>query len=160
MVHRPPLAAAFAACALIAAPAAAQPESARVAESLSDPRLQSAAAAAARAMSEAMLDLRVAPLVKAAEALRDPEFARAVDPDLTLGEIAGPRAAQVPDELSRRVPGMMGAMGAMAGTVDAMAPALMEMAREMGVAMSRAIDQAHPGGDRRDRDAIPGRLGE
>lgn len=137
---------ALAASALAASPAAAQSDGARVAETMRDPVLQSTVSAAARTMGEAMLDLPVGPFLRAAEAIRDPAMARTIDPQLTLGDIAGPEAGHVPEDLSRRVPAMMGAMGGMADAVDAVTPVLGEMAREMSRAMEAAIGQAAAAG--------------
>ncbi|MET0179104.1 MAG: hypothetical protein ABW194_01310 [Novosphingobium sp.] len=134
---------------LAASPAAAKSDAARMAERLGDARTQATVSAAVRALSAAMLDLRVAPLLNAAEAFRDPYRPRTVDPDLTLGDLAGPGAEAVPEDLSRRLPAMMGAIGGMAGTVEAMTPALEGMAREMGRAMGEAMHHA-----RRDVDAV------
>ena len=132
---------------LAAAPAFARSDTARLAETLGDRQTQTAVAAAVRTLSEAMLALRVAPFLDAAEVLRDPIDPRAVDPDTTLGEIAGPRARDIPEDLSRRLPVMMGAMGGMAQSVETMTPALKGMAREMGRAMGEAMNQVYRGPD-------------
>jgi hypothetical protein len=140
---------------LVVSPAWARSDAGRMAEKLGDPRTQDSVAAAVRAMSAAMLELRVAPILKAVEAIRDPELARSIDPDLTLGEIAGPRAEALPEDLSRQLPAMMGAVGGMAGTVEAMAPALEGMAREMGRAMGAAMDQSRRGSELGDDRDLP-----
>ena len=138
---RPCLLAAVAvgALGLGAQPAAARPDASRMAETMRDPQLQSAVSAAVRAMGDAMLDIPVGPLLGAAEAVRDPERSRTVDPRLTLGDIAGPDAGAVTDDLSRRLPSMMGAIGGMADAVEAMTPALDDVARQMSRALGTAI---------------------
>jgi hypothetical protein len=148
-------AAAFVVSGLAASSASAKSDAARMAETFGDPRTQATVSAAVRALSEAMLNLPVAPFLNAAEAFRDPYRPRAVDPDLTLGEIAGPRAESVPEDLSRRLPAMMGAMGGMAETVEAMTPALKGMAREMGRAMDAAMDRAYDRADAGDSPSAP-----
>ncbi|HUQ13863.1 MAG TPA: hypothetical protein VM055_06270 [Novosphingobium sp.] len=132
---------ALAALALAPLPAAAKSDTTKMAEKMRDPAMQGAVAAALRVMSEAMLDLRVAPFLKAVEAVRDPERARDIDPDLRVRDVA-PEAGRVPEEMSRRVPAMMGAMGGMAEAVGAMTPVLKDMAREMGAAMGEAVAEA------------------
>lgn len=121
--------------ALIAAPVQAQDspfdetELAPLAEKLGDPALQESMAQTAAVLSEALLDLPLAPLARAAAqaAGEDPE---AVDPQMTLRRVA-PGAERVPEELSDRVPQMMGAMAGMAEGIQAMLPALRQMAEQM-----------------------------
>ena len=151
MAVRPFVAAVVAASTLVATPAPARSDAARMADKLRDPQMQATLAAAVRALSEAMLDVPVAPFLRAAEAVRDPRAARDVPPDLTVRDLAGPRAERMPEELSHRLPAMMGAMGGMAGAVEAMTPALKGMAREMGRAMGEAVGQARRGTERDDR---------
>lgn len=138
---------ALAALALAPLPAAAKSETTKMADKMRDPAMQGAVAAALRVMSEAMLDIRIAPFLKAAEAIRDPERARDIDPDLRVRDVA-PDAGRVPEEMSRRVPAMMGAMGSMAEAAGAMAPVLKDMAREMGAAMGEAVAEAKAGSGR------------
>lgn len=158
MTQRPFRAAAALALALAAQPALARSETARMADKMRDPAMQGAVAAAVRAISEAMLDFRVAPLLDAVEAVRDPMHPRRADPDTRVRDIAGPRAERVPEEMSDRVPAMMGAMGGMAKAMEAMTPALKGMAKEMGRAMGEAAAGARGDADRdtpRDDDEIP-----
>lgn len=123
---------AFAApAALLAAPAQAASDSelGPLIETLSDPARQQSLAQTLAVLSEAFLDLPLAPMARAAAqaAGEDPE---AIDPDMTLRQIA-PDAERVPEELSARVPEMMGAMAGMAQGMEAMLPALRQMAQRM-----------------------------
>ena len=147
--------AALAGLALAPLPAAAKSGAAAMAEKLSDPGMQAAISAALRAMSEAMLDMKIAPLARAAEAMGDRKLMRRLGPDATLRDVAGPRAERMPEELSRRVPAMMGAMGGMAGAMEAMAPALKDMARTMGAAMGEAMARGEDEARGDDRAAPP-----
>ena len=105
---------------------AAEGDAARVAEQLNDPVVQERMAAAAEVRTEAVLGLPAGPLLRAAETMagRDPE---AVDPDLRVGDLVGPEAAEAPRELAHRLPQMMGALAVMAATMEAMLPELRAM---------------------------------
>lgn len=143
--------------ALSSVPALARSEVAQVAKQLRDPQMQGAMAAAVRAMSDAMLDMKIAPLLEAAEAIRDPDRARDVDPDARLRDYAGNSAEDMPEQLSRRLPAMMGAMGGMAEAVEEMTPALKGMAKQMGAAVgaSMARSQGYPSDESGNEDDIP-----
>ena len=138
-------AAVLGAVALSATPALAKSDVAEVARQMRDPQMQGAMAAAVRAMSDAMLDMKIAPLLKAAEAIRGPDRARDVDPDARLRDYAGDRAEEMPEQLSRRLPAMMGAMGGMAEAVEEMTPALKDMAKQVGAAVGASMAQAQGG---------------
>jgi hypothetical protein len=121
-------------------PALAQEdEAARLGEAMRDPAAQQATAAAAAAMSEALLNIRVAPLL---DAIRTAEGAPpgTVDPNLSLRDYAGPGAERVPEEVSRRLPAMMGAMGNMTGALESMLPQLRETARMMRDQVDQALE--------------------
>ena len=125
--------------ALVPAPLlAAEGESARIAEELSDPLVQERMAAAAEVMTEAVLSMPAAPLLRAAETMagRDPE---AVDPDLRVGDLVGPEAADAPRELAHRLPQMMGALATMAATMEAMLPELRALGDRIAEDMARDI---------------------
>jgi hypothetical protein len=126
-------------------PALAKSDAAKIAKQLRDPQMQGAMAAAVRAMSDAMLDMNIAPLLNAAEAVRDPYDQRRVDPDTRLRDYAGRDAEEMPDRLSRRLPAMMGAMGGMAEAVEEMTPALKGMAKQMGAAVGASMAGARSG---------------
>ena len=103
---------------------------------LTDPAMQSALAEGMAAASEAMLDMPLAPLARAvaAAAGENPDM---VDPGMTMRSVS-PRAQDVPDQVRESLPGMMSAMGAMAGGFGAMMPALRQMADRMRDALDRA----------------------
>ena len=106
--------------ALVAAAALPVPAFAReangsqVAEVLANPGTQRAMAGAMAAMTEAMLDMKVGPFAKAMEGMDDAtgnrRAARRIDPNATLGDLAGPEARRMPREVARKMPKMMGAM--------------------------------------------------
>jgi len=129
--------------ALASVPALAKSDVAQVAKQMRDPQMQGAVAAAVRAMSDAMLDMKIAPLLEAVETVRDPLRDRSgydrVDPDTRLRDYAGRDAEEMPERLSRRLPAMMGAMGGMAEAVEEMRPALKGMARQMGAAVGASM---------------------
>ena len=117
--------------ALLAVPAHAADESemAPVIEALSDPDQQQTMAQTLSTLSQMLLDLPLAPMARAVAqaAGEDPE---AIDPQMTLRRMS-PDAERVPEQLSARVPQMMGAMAGMAEGVEAMLPALRQMAERM-----------------------------
>ena len=153
--------AALAALVLAPSPAAARPTpAAQMADKLSDPALQKQLAAVMGAMGEAMLSIRMAPFAKVMRAAGDERAAQAIDEDTTLGDLAGPQAAQMPKQLSRQVPAMMGAMAGMAGAMEQMMPVLRQMAKGMANAAedaagdmredARAAERSIPGDDPQD----------
>lgn len=153
--------------ALAPLPVLAKSDTAQIAKQMRDPQTQVAVAAAVRAMSDAMLDLRIAPLLDAVETARDPLRDRSrydrVDPDTRLRDYAGRDAEELPEKLSRRLPAMMGVMGGMAEAVEEMKPALKDVARQMGAAvgasMTGARGAADAPGDYEDDD-IPSAIDE
>ena len=149
MTTRVLLAAPALALALAASPVAAKPSStAQMGEMMRDPATQQAMARAVAAMSEAMLDMPLEPLARAAEAMGDRRTARQMR-GATLGDYAGPEARDMPRELSRKLPAMMGAMGGMAAAAEEMTPALKAMAKEMGARMKDAMRDGARGDDYR-----------
>ena len=134
-----------------AAPAAAKPDTAtsRMAEKMRDPANQAAMAGAVAAASEAILDIPLEPLARAAEAMGDRRTARRMRGS-TLRDVAGPEAEDMPRELAHKLPAMMGAMGGMAEAMEEMAPALKAMAKEMGARMSDAMRRGADAGAPRD----------
>lgn len=153
MPNRVLLAAPALALVLAASPAAARSDTAtaRMAEKMRDPATQHAMARAVEAVSEAMLDMPLEPLARAAEVMGDHRTAREMR-GARLGDIAGPEARDVPYEMSRKLPQMMGAMGGMAQAAEEMTPALKAMAREMGARVSEAMREGARGEDRDYRD--------
>ena len=142
------LAAPVLALVMAAAPAVARDDSThRVTEQMRDPATQRAMARAVAAMSEAMLDMPLEPLARMAEAMGDHRTAREMR-GATVGDYAGPEARDMPREVSRKLPAMMGAVGGMAAAAEEMAPALKAMAREMGARMTDAMRDGTRGEDR------------
>lgn len=140
----------LAAAAAFAPPALARPATSdeglgQVAERLSDPRTQRAMGTAIESMLEALLSMKAAPLAKAAEAMGDRDAARKIDPQATLGDLAGPEARDLPREAARQVPKMMGAMAGMTGAMEAMLPQLRAMGEATGDAISKAAGDAMQG---------------
>ncbi|WP_199503786.1 hypothetical protein [Qipengyuania sp. YIM B01966] len=110
---------------------------AAMAERMEDPAFQQQLATAAAVMSEAMLDLPIGPMARAAAQAAGKD-ARDIDPDMTLRRAAGRDAERLPEEIAQRTPQMMGAMAGMARGMEAMMPALRDMAEKMREAMERA----------------------
>ncbi len=143
-----------AATTLLAAPAAARPHAPRpdytrdmapgdLAERMSDPETQDRMADAVGGMSEAMLDISLAPFARALDAAGDHEAADELGRHATLRDVARPDAERVPREMARRVPEMMGAMGGMASAMERMLPELARAGEEMRGAAERAARGAH-----------------
>jgi len=113
--------------ALASTPAlAAEGDAGRLAEELTDPARQAEIAAMIEAMTTVMLDMSVAPLARAKAEIEggDPE---AVDPGLTVRDLAGPEAEGMPREIAMRLPQMMGALAVLAVSFEQMLPQLRAM---------------------------------
>lgn len=122
-----------AALAAAAAPfpalAAQEPDSPRIAEQLGDPLVQDTLASSIAIMGRVLMDMNVAPMMQAlAKATGDDP--RYVDPDTTVGDLAGPDARYLPEDMAMRVPEVMGAMAGMAEGMEEMVPALRDMAEQ------------------------------
>jgi hypothetical protein len=117
-----------AACLMAPLPAlAAEPDSeaSDMAKQLADPARQAEIAAMAGTMTDVLLAMPAAPLLRAAATMagEDPE---AVDDNITVGDLAGREAAEAPREFAHRLPQMMSAMATLAAALDQMAPLLRE----------------------------------
>lgn len=115
-------------CALLPATAiAAEPdtETGRVAEELRKPERQAQIAAAAEAVTDAVLSMPAAPLLRAAKEVAG-ENPDEVDPDLRVGDIVDPETADKSYEFAHRLPQMMGAMAGMAAAMEGILPELRE----------------------------------
>ena len=119
---------------------AAEGDAARLADELNDPAKQEQMAAAAEAVTDAVLSMPAAPLLRAAETIagRDPE---AVDPDVRVGDLVGPEAAEAPREFAYRLPQMMGALAAATATLEAMLPELRAMGDRIAEDIARDTRQ-------------------
>ncbi len=119
----------------------------RVIEELNDPARQDALAGALEGLAEALLDVKVAPFMKAIDRAAPGSAPRDIDPDATLADIAGPGARDMPRELGDKLPMMMGMMGTMASEMEGMLPQLEAMGKRMEGAMGDAMRR-----ERRRRD--------
>ena len=136
------IAASLAAIALVSSPAAARESEderalGEMADTLSDPGAQMAFAAMLAGMSEALLDLRIEPMVRAAESMPGARPMRDLPPDARLRDVAGPEAERMPSAIARETPRMMGAMAGMARGFEGMIPELRRMAERMKQAIPR-----------------------
>lgn len=104
---------------------------------LEDPRRQAAVADAMGAMMGMMLSMKAAPLARAMDAMGGHDEARRIPQNATLGDLAGSDARRLPDEVKRRVPGMMIAMGSLAGMMDEMMPEFKKIGATFEQAMVR-----------------------
>ena len=100
-----------------------------MAERFRDPEQQRQMALMLRTMSEVLLDLPLAPLMEAVGEVAG-EDAPHVDPDATLRTLS-PQADRVPEEIEKNLPRALDAMGSMANAMEAMMPALRDMAERM-----------------------------
>lgn len=124
------LSAVAAACLLAPVPSlAADSEVSEVAEDLSDPARQAEITTMVETMTNLMLAMPAAPFLRAAATMagEDPE---AVDENTTVGDLAGPAAAEAPREFAHRLPQMMSAMAAMAATLEDLTPLMRERIEE------------------------------
>lgn len=115
-----------AACALLpvtAIAAAPDSETDRVAEELRRPERQAQIAATAEAVTDAVLSMPAAPLLRAVKEVagEDPDD---VDPDLRVGDVVDPDTADKSYEFAHRLPQMMGAMAGLAAAMEGMLPEL------------------------------------
>ncbi len=137
--------------ALLAAPALARPRenpheravATDIAEAMSDPAVQDRVADAVGEMSDAMLDISLAPFARVLDAMGEHEAAGEMGRDTTLRDVAGSDAKRMPREMARRVPAMMGAMGGMAIAMERMLPELARVGEQMRDAAERAERGTH-----------------
>ena len=115
---------------------AAPGDAARVAEDLNDPVRLEQMAAVAEAVTTAVLDMPVGPLMRAAKTMAG-EDSEWVDPDLRVGDVVGPEAADAPREFAHRLPQMMGALATAAATMEAMLPELRAMGDRIAEDMAK-----------------------
>lgn len=141
---RPILAIGAALSLAVPAPALAQiaPESdaelGAMVEILRDPVVQVQAGEMLAAMSQVLLNLKVAPLAEAmAEIAGEP--IDDIDPDQTVRDLA-PEAEYLPQDIRREVPQAMDRLAGMSGALAAMLPALRDMAAQMETAIEDGAD--------------------
>jgi hypothetical protein len=142
--------AAVAVLALLAPlPAAAQdapdPALNELSDRLSDPVEQQKLAAMVGALGEVLMQLPVGQLAEAMERSAPEAMGDAVPkiaPDATLRDLAGRDGAQkMQAEISDKVPMMMGMMAGLVEGLDAMRPALRDMAKTMNGQLQQRIGQ-------------------
>lgn len=97
-----------------------------LADKLSDPAEQERLTGMVEAMSHVLLSMPVAPLMEAMAEATGGEPGE-VDPDATLGELAGPGAERVPEEIADKLPQMMEMMAGMAKSFESLKPMLESM---------------------------------
>jgi hypothetical protein len=128
--------AALAAC--LPVPALAEERKAdEVVRKLEDPMTQYMVAGALAAVTKQLLEMRVEPFVRAMREAGAGAAVPDVPPDATLGELAGPRAEVMPQEIMERVPRLMGSLAGIADAFGDMLPELEATARRMKDAIPR-----------------------
>ena len=120
------------------APPEAEPALAEMTEKLGDPVFQAKAAAIAQVLVSTMLDMEIGPL---AEAMNEATDGRGpdIDPDARLRDLT-PDADAIPEQVGDRLPEAMTAISAMGEGMQAMLPALRQMAEQMRGAIEQARD--------------------
>lgn len=103
---------------------------ANLSDRLSDPAEQERIAGMVDAMGEILLAMPVGPLMEALSEATG-EDGPDIDRNATVRDLAGPRADRLPAEIANKVPPMMGMMGAMARSMDAMRPMLDAMRQSL-----------------------------
>jgi hypothetical protein len=143
-------AASLAAILLAPVPAMARDKGlSEAAAKLNDPRTQQALAGTMTALMQALMNMKAAPFVKMMDGMEgameratgeksdDSQPARNIDPDATLGDLAGPEMRAMPEEMAAKLPAMMGAMAGMAGSMEAVLPELEAMGKELKKSLPR-----------------------
>lgn len=121
--------AALAALAAMPAPALAKADGS-LSRELRDPYKAEAMGDMLGAMLGVMLDMKAEPLARVMEAAGEPEAARKIPRGATIGDLAGPNARRMPQEVRRRAPAMIGALGEFAGMLEEMAPQFEQIAKD------------------------------
>ena len=110
-----------------------------VSRTLGDRDTQQAMAGVLASLANAMLQMDVSAFGQAAEAMGDKRAARRLRKGTTLADVAGRDARAVPDQIRQKAPAMIGAMGAMAGAMEAMLPELAKVAEQMKGALPAGL---------------------
>lgn len=121
--------AALAALATMPVPALAKADGS-LSRELRDPYKAEAMGDMLGAMLGVMLDMKAEPLARVMEAAGEPEAARKIPRGATIGDLAGPNARRMPQEVRRRAPAMIGALGEFAGMLEEMAPQFEQIAKD------------------------------
>ncbi|MCB2049581.1 MAG: hypothetical protein KDE32_15345 [Novosphingobium sp.] len=101
---------------------------AEVAEKLNDPMTQYAVAGMISAMSKALLEMPVAPMIEAVEQASGRRVGN-LPRDARVADLAGTSQDEAREKIVEHVPRAMAALGAMAGAAETMMPELERMAR-------------------------------
>jgi hypothetical protein len=126
------LVASLALAAWLPSPASAEDnKAADIARQLDDPITQYFVAGALAAVTKQALETPVEPFVRAIEAAGIGGAVSEVPPDATLGNLAGPKADRLPEQIMQRVPKLMGSFADMASAYGDMLPKLEAMAKRM-----------------------------
>jgi hypothetical protein len=134
---------------VLSQPAAAKPAETglgEVSRTLGNRETQEAMAGVLASLAKAMLQMDVSAFGQAAEAVGDKRTARQLRKGTTLADVAGRDARRLPEEIRRKAPAMVGAMGAMAGAMDAMLPELAKVAEQMKAALPAGLPGDAPVG--------------
>lgn len=115
---------------------ASSPRAAEIADKLSDPMTQYVVAGMISAMTKAVLDMPVAPMVEAVEQASGKRVGK-LPRDARVADLAGTDQQEVREKIVEHVPRAMAAMGTMAGAFEAMMPQLERMARTMRDSLPR-----------------------
>ena len=112
-----------------------------VARQLEDPRTQDALAGALSAMVGAMLDMRVGGIANAVAKADPSGRSRAVDPDMTVADMATRDNPDFADNLDADIRQGTRMAGALAGVMADMLPRLADLAREVGASVEDARER-------------------
>lgn len=116
---------------------------------LNDPRTQQALAGTMATLMQALMNMKAAPFIKMMDGMEgameratgekseDRQSTRNIDPDATLGDLAGPEARAMPEEMAEKLPAMMGAMAGIAGSMEAILPELEAMGKQLKKSLPR-----------------------
>jgi hypothetical protein len=107
-----------------------------IAAKLNDPMTQYAIAGMISAMSKALLEMPVAPMLDAVEKASGKRMGN-LPRDARVADLAGADQERVREQIVTHVPRAMAAMGALATAAGAMAPELERMAKTMRESMPR-----------------------
>lgn len=106
---------------------------------LADPAAQDELASTVAVLGEILLDLPLAPIVGPLTGMAGEPGS--VDPDLTLRKMR-PEAGEGPARVAHDLPRMMDAMASMAGSLEALRPALRDMAERLELGIDQASRDA------------------
>lgn len=106
---------------------------------LSDPAMQHRMGDMLAGLTGALMELDMAPLVKAIDQAQGTNTAKRYRHGMKLGDLAGPEARRAPDAVRRAAPQVMGQMAGMADAMQAMLPQLQAMGEKLKGAMGGAL---------------------